>query len=335
MLLWTGPTGSLNQFDTLGKDHAFILDHHSKSMIFKWKYCCFIKNQELTVENITISLKIIDAQLKILLFLSKSMIFTCKYWAISISLKNINFQLKILQKLKLDNFQSKTLGFHSKSLVVNWNYCYSTQNHWLSIANIAIALKITDVQLKVVLVHSNSSIFNCRNNYFTQKHHWFSIENIAVSLKIRNVQSEICLFHSNSLIFNCKKCYFTQNQYFAIAAIAISLKITDFQSQILVFHSKSLTSMWKCCNFTQNHWFSIGNWAISLKINHSGPPGFPGPPGVRSQKVRRVILSIESVLPSEGDGKKSRRLEEVGEIMKWNRSVDPKQLFSQIRVGMN
>ncbi len=34
-LIWTGPTGSLNQFDTLGKDHAFILDHHSKSMIFK------------------------------------------------------------------------------------------------------------------------------------------------------------------------------------------------------------------------------------------------------------------------------------------------------------
>ncbi len=30
-----------------------------------------------------------------------------------------------------------------------------------------------------------------------------------------------------------------------------------------------------------------------------GPPGVPRPPGVRSQKVQRVILSIQSVLPSK------------------------------------
>ena len=41
------------------------------------------------------------------------------------------------------------------------------------------------------------------------------------------------------------------------------------------------------------------------------PPGFPGPPGVRSQKVQRVIPSIQSVLPSEGDGESWRKLEKI------------------------
>ncbi len=42
-------------------------------------------------------------------------------------------------------------------------------------------------------------------------------------------------------------------------------------------------------------------------------PGFPGPPGVRSQKVRRVVLRVQSVLPSEGDRESWRKLEKVRE----------------------
>ena len=38
-------------------------------------------------------------------------------------------------------------------------------------------------------------------------------------------------------------------------------------------------------------------------------PGFPGSPGVRSQKVQRVILSIQSVLPSEGSRESLRMFE--------------------------
>ena len=43
------------------------------------------------------------------------------------------------------------------------------------------------------------------------------------------------------------------------------------------------------------------------------PPGFAGPAGVRSQKVPRVIPSVQSALPRKGDGESSRKLEEVGE----------------------
>ncbi len=46
----------------------------------------------------------------------------------------------------------------------------------------------------------------------------------------------------------------------------------------------------------------------------------PGPPGVRSQKVQRVILSIPSALPSEGKLEKVQehliKLEEIQECMK-------------------
>ena len=36
-------------------------------------------------------------------------------------------------------------------------------------------------------------------------------------------------------------------------------------------------------------------------------PGFHGSPNVRSQKVRRAILSIQSALPSEGDRESWRK----------------------------
>ena len=45
-----------------------------------------------------------------------------------------------------------------------------------------------------------------------------------------------------------------------------------------------------------------------------GPPwGSLGPPGVRSRKVQRVIPSIQSVLPSRGDGESVRKSERVRE----------------------
>ena len=50
-------------------------------------------------------------------------------------------------------------------------------------------------------------------------------------------------------------------------------------------------------------------------VRFPGVPGSPrggcGSPGVRSRKVQRVILSVQSVLPSRGIGESSRKLEEV------------------------
>ncbi len=57
---------------------------------------------------------------------------------------------------------------------------------------------------------------------------------------------------------------------------------------------------------------NIKNTTFSYSLVHSRvPPGFPGPPGVRSRKVQRVILSVPSVLPSEGDGESSRKHDKI------------------------
>ena len=43
------------------------------------------------------------------------------------------------------------------------------------------------------------------------------------------------------------------------------------------------------------------------------PRSSPGPLGVRSLKVQRVILSVRSVLPCKGKRESSRKLKKVGE----------------------
>ena len=58
---------------------------------------------------------------------------------------------------------------------------------------------------------------------------------------------------------------------------------------------------------------------VTLTQNHLDPlfrtvsRGSRGSSGVSSQKVQRVVLSIQSVLPSKGHGESLRKLEKVRE----------------------
>ena len=75
--------------------------------------------------------------------------------------------------------------------------------------------------------------------------------------------------------------------------------------------------------FTKIHKNSPRHTVSYCSPGFPGPPrGSLGPPGVRSQKVPRVILSIQSVLPSKGNRESLRKSEKVEKVRKSSRTFE-------------